>query len=351
MSATFASAWLFIPNLLIPYDFNLQSHPWVQFTSAQACFELNHSQEPRQEQVSSVNLIRLTTFVAPVLPQLPQQGYFISGGNLVQWGLGSKGRTVHLLQKGNLVTTLFYQQAWSSSLKEQGQVLFCNDRNHPVLAELWELMLRRWINLLDRVVGSCQGLVQGSGRAGHACGSCTMHLACGMTEEHLVKIRVQAGLPEWLFGINKCCVSPHSDCLTSCCWEGNVSMLCMILVCRGLAECSGTSSPKHIWCACLTYSVAVPGLCMLLNNFPIVSLVTLLSVFGLAFVLCPSPFKACLMENAQPFPESNLKEPFLSILLWITHFLGNSMCPVLPVEKTYFYDFKKKSLRKYCKML
>lgn len=80
-------------------------------------------------------------------------------------------------------------------------------------------------------------------------GSCTMHLACGMTEEHLVKIRVQAGLPKWLFEINKCCISPHSDCLTSCCWEGNVSMLCMILVFWGLAECSGTSSPKeHLVC-------------------------------------------------------------------------------------------------------
>ena len=87
------------------------------------------------------------------------------------------------------------------------------------------------------------------------------------------------------------------------------------LVFGELAECSGTGSPKYIWCACLTYSVAVPGLCMLLNNIPIVSLVTLLSVFGLAFVLCPSLFKACLMENAQPFPEPNLKEPFLSQLL------------------------------------
>jgi len=61
---------------------------------------------------------------------------------------------------------------------------------------------------------------------------------------------------------------------------------------------SGTSSPKYIWCACITYTVAVPELCMLLNNFPIVSLVTLLSVFGLDFVCCPSPLKAWLMENA-----------------------------------------------------
>lgn len=137
------SAWLFIPDFFIPYDSNLQSHPWVQFTSAQACFKLNYPQELRQEQVSSVNLIRLTRFVEPILPQLPQQGYFISGGNLVQWGFGLKGGTMYLLQKCNLVTTLFYQWAWASSLKEQGQVLFCSDRNHPVLAELWEMMFRR----------------------------------------------------------------------------------------------------------------------------------------------------------------------------------------------------------------
>lgn len=39
------------------------------------------------------------------------------------------------------------------------------------------------------------------------------------------------------------------------------------------------------------------------------------------------------MENAQPFPESNLKEPFLSVLLWISNLPGGFTCPVLPIEK------------------
>lgn len=86
------------------------------------------------------------------------------------------------------------------------------------------------------------------------------------------------------------------------------------LVFRGLAECFGSSSAKYIWCACLTYSYC-SGLCMLLNNFPIVSLVTFLTLFGLAFDLCLSLFKACVMENAQSFPKSNLEDPVLSILL------------------------------------
>lgn len=194
------------------------------------------------------------------------------------------------------------------------------------------------------------GSFQGSGRAGRA--ALGMHVEAAQCTLHVGWLKsiwlrsVQASLPKWLFEINKSCISPHRDCLTSCCWEGNVSMLCTTSVFWGLAECSGTSSPKYIWCACLTYSVAVPGLCMLLNNFPIVSLVTLLSVFGLAFVLCLSPFKACLMENAQPLPESHLKEPFLSVLLWISHFPGNSTCPVLPIEKYLLLWLQKEKYKK-----
>lgn len=83
--------------------------------------------------------------------------------------------------------------------------------------------------------------------------------------------------------------------------------------------------------------------CMLLNNFPIVSLVTLLTLFGLAFVLRLSPFKACVMENAQPFPKSNLEGPVLSILLSISHPSGDFTCSVLSIEMYPLLQLQKKS--------
>lgn len=141
------------PRFLHPLWFQLSKSSLSPVYISTGLLWDNHPQESRQERVSSANQIRLTRFVAPVLPQLPQQGCLISGGNLVQWGLGSKGRTMHVLQKCNLVTTLFYLQVWASSLKEHGQVLFCNDRNHPVLVELWELMFRRQTELPGRVLG------------------------------------------------------------------------------------------------------------------------------------------------------------------------------------------------------
>lgn len=288
------SAWFFPPDFFIPYDFSLQRRPWAQFTLVQACFELSHPQRSRQQQATSANQIGLTTFVVPLLPTATTARRFQFRGECdtmrKTWVKGKANACAAEMSFGN-----------SSILPASKCILSERERaGSLVLGQKWSCtcsLVRGDVQEADEVTGQSgwQCSAPSGKRAGQAAlgmlveaAQCTLHAGL------LKSIWLGSQRPScsaWVAEISKRCLSPqwlpHKLLL-----RGKCKHAASELVFRGLAECSGTSSPKYIWCACLTYSMAVPGLCMLLNNFPIVSLVTLLSVFGLALFLCPSPFKA-----------------------------------------------------------